>query len=117
MAVGYGWRSSAPPANEGSLRVIGERMARGAQVGVAMALTVLGAMAPTGAIADAANAPPAPQGLQEIVINATPVAGSKIPIDDIPANVQILSPADLSRSGTASLTTALNSQLSSINVN
>jgi iron complex outermembrane receptor protein len=38
-------------------------------------------------------------------------------MDKIPGNVQVLSAADLSREGSASLTTALNSNLSSVNIN
>ena len=55
--------------------------------------------------------------LQELVVTATAAPGTKIDVDKIPGNVQILSAADLTREGSASLTTALNSNLSSINVN
>ena len=55
--------------------------------------------------------------LQEIRVTATAMPGTKIDIDKIPGNVQILSSADLTREGSASLTTALNSNLSSVNVN
>jgi len=55
--------------------------------------------------------------LQEVVVTATAIPGTKIDIDKIPGNVQILSAGDLTREGSASLTTALNSNLSSINVN
>ena len=58
----------------------------------------------------------APQ-LQEIQVTATAMPGTKIDIDKIPGNVQILSAADLIREGSASLTTALNSNLSSVSIN
>jgi len=56
-------------------------------------------------------------GLQTIVVSATALPGTSIDIDKIPGNVQILSAGDLSRDGSASLTAAMNSNLSSINVN
>jgi iron complex outermembrane receptor protein len=55
--------------------------------------------------------------LQEVVVTATAIPGTTIDIDKIPGNVQILTSADLSRDGSASLTSALNSNLSSININ
>ena len=56
--------------------------------------------------------------LQEvIIIGSTPIPGTEIDIDKIPGNVQVLSSGDLSRQGAASLTTALSSNLSSININ
>ena len=57
-------------------------------------------------------------GLSEVVvIGTTPIPGTQMDIDKIPGNVQVLSSADLSRQGSASLTTALNSTLGSISVN
>jgi iron complex outermembrane recepter protein len=58
----------------------------------------------------------APQ-LQTIVIESTAIPGTTIDIDKIPGNVQVLSAADLTREGSASLTSALNSNLSSVNIN
>jgi len=55
--------------------------------------------------------------LQTIVVTATAIPGTTIDIDKLPGNVQVLSAADLSREGSASLTNALNSNLSSININ
>jgi hypothetical protein len=55
--------------------------------------------------------------LQAIVVTATAIPGTIIDIDKIPGNVQVLSAADLTREGSASLTSALNSNLSSININ
>src|SRR6202041_2898432 len=55
--------------------------------------------------------------LQAIVVTATAIPGTIIDIDKIPGNVQVLSAADLTREGPASLTGALNSNLGSINVN
>jgi len=85
--------------------------------GVCVLLAACAAIASLGAAARAAEAPSAQLDLKEIVINATAVAGSKVPLDDVPGNVQVLSAADLSKQGTASLTTALNSELGSVNVN
>lgn len=72
--------------------------------------------------AHGADGAPEPQSssqpLQEVlVIGSTPLPGAAIGIDKIPGNVQILSADDLSRQGPASLTTALDSILSSININ
>ncbi len=80
-------------------------------------LTTFGALIAGCGAAHAANSPLGPGGLREVVISATPLAGSRIPLDAIAGNVQLLSAADLARQGTASLTTALDSRLGSINVN
>jgi iron complex outermembrane receptor protein len=55
--------------------------------------------------------------LQAIVVTATAIPGTIIDIDKIPGNVQTLSAVDLLREGSASLTTALNSNLSSVSIN
>jgi iron complex outermembrane receptor protein len=55
--------------------------------------------------------------LPEVVISTTPLPGVAIDVDKIPGNVQTLSAADLVRQGSPSLTTALNSNLGSININ
>jgi iron complex outermembrane recepter protein len=55
--------------------------------------------------------------LQTVTVTATAIPGAQIDIDKVPGNVQILTSADLIREGTASLTGALNSNLSSVNVN
>jgi iron complex outermembrane receptor protein len=57
------------------------------------------------------------QPLPTVLVQATAITGAPIDIDKVAGNVQILSAADLSRSGTASVTGAMNSQLSSISVN
>jgi iron complex outermembrane receptor protein len=73
--------------------------------------------------ADADSSPPSQsaasgsQKLQTVTVTATAIPGTAIDIDTIPGNVQILSAADLTREGSASLTGAMNSQLSSININ
>jgi iron complex outermembrane recepter protein len=73
----------------------------------------------TAAIAD--NSDPGEAGstekLQTVVVTATAIPGTTIDIDKIPGNVQLLSAADLTREGSASLTSALNSNLSSVNIN
>ena len=55
--------------------------------------------------------------LQAIVVTATAIPGAPIDIDKVPGNVQVLSAADLTRAGSASLTSALNANLSSVNIN
>jgi iron complex outermembrane receptor protein len=55
--------------------------------------------------------------LQVIVVQSTAIPGSSIDIDKIPGNVQVFSAEDLARDGSASLTNALNADLSSVNVN
>lgn len=71
-----------------------------------------------------ANVPPDQLGgaargdpLQAIVVQSTAIPGSSIDIDKIPGNVQVFSADDLAREGPASLTNALNADLSSVNVN
>ncbi len=58
-----------------------------------------------------------PDKLSTVVITATPIPGVNIDVDKIPGNVQVLTSGDLTRDGSASLTGALNSTLSSVNVN
>ncbi len=55
--------------------------------------------------------------LQTIVVTATAIPGAAIDIDKIPGNVQVLSAEDLTREGSASLTSALNANLGSISIN
>jgi iron complex outermembrane recepter protein len=63
-------------------------------------------------------APPgAAQPVQEVVVTGTPLPGVAVDIDKIPANVQVLSAADLTRQGSASLTRALNANLGSVSIN
>jgi len=54
---------------------------------------------------------------QVVVFGSTPIPGTSIDVDKIPGNVQILTSSDLSREGSPSLTGALNSNLSSVNIN
>ncbi len=67
--------------------------------------------------ARAEESPDTGQQLQPIVVSVTALAGAPIDIDKIPGNVQLLSAADLSRDGPASLTGAMNSRIGSININ
>jgi iron complex outermembrane receptor protein len=55
--------------------------------------------------------------LTPIAVTATAIPGATIDIDKIPGNVQVLSAADLTREGSASLTSALNSNLGSVTIN
>ncbi len=103
--------------------MIDERSLDQAPVGAFVALTVIGTFAAFGAVAHAADAGPGPNpgptpaSLTEVVIQTTPLPGPGVDLDDVPGNVQVLSAADLSLQGTASLTTALDTTLSSININ
>ena len=57
-------------------------------------------------------------GTPEVVVfGTTPIPGTTVDIDKIPGNVQILTSSDLSREGSPSLTGALNTNLSSVNIN
>lgn len=51
------------------------------------------------------------------VIGTTPIPGASIDADKVPSNVESVRASDLTRSGTSSLTRALNEQLGSININ
>jgi iron complex outermembrane receptor protein len=51
------------------------------------------------------------------VVGTTPLPGPGIDIDKIPGSVQTLTAPDLTREGSASVTTALNDGLSSMNIN
>jgi iron complex outermembrane receptor protein len=68
-------------------------------------------------VADSTLDAGAPDNLPAVVVTATAIPGTRIDIDKIPGNVQVLSPSDLTREGSASLTGALNAALSSVNVN
>lgn len=79
--------------------------------------TTVTASAPKNAVQTAAVSAPITQLATVVVIGATPVQGVGINIDKIPGNAQSLSTAALSLEGSASIITALNNQLSSININ
>jgi iron complex outermembrane receptor protein len=55
--------------------------------------------------------------LQVVVVTATAIPGADIDLDKVPGNVQIITSADIIRDGSASLTGALNANLSSISIN
>jgi iron complex outermembrane receptor protein len=80
------------------------------------ALASCGAMGVSLALPARAETPLTKQ-LPTIVVESTAVPGTTFDIDKIPGNVQALSAGDLTREGSASLTGALSSQLSSISVN
>jgi len=73
--------------------------------------------APVCAAEGGAQSQSPPQLPEVVVIGITPLPGTAIDIDKIPGNTQVLSADDLSRQGPASLTVALGSSLSSININ
>ncbi len=84
-----------------------------AALAVSVILWAAGAQA-----ADTSTGPESPsQSLQEVVVTATPIPGQSIDADKVPGVVQTLSASDLTREGTPSLTTALDTTLSSVNVN
>jgi len=71
-----------------------------------------------GRSAASATVPAGPaEKLQPVVVTATAIPGVSMDIDRIPGNVQVLSSEDLTREGSASLISALSTNLSSINVN
>ena len=88
------------------------RCAPGARPGwvVLVCCGVIGAPAAMATDADTSQ-------LQTVVVTATAIPGADIELDKVPGNVQIISSADIRRDGTASLTGALNNNLSSININ
>jgi outer membrane receptor protein involved in Fe transport len=93
------------------------RILRGRPLGVSLALTAIGALSILSATARADNASSSPESLQEVVIQTTPLPGPGVDLDEVPGNVQVISATDISRQGTASLTSALDTGLSSININ
>lgn len=54
---------------------------------------------------------------QVVIVGTSPVPGTGIDASKIPGNIQTLRAADLSREGEASLTSSINGQLGSVNVN
>ena len=96
-------------------RTLGSGRLRGRTVAFVAACGLL--LADLGTAAQGADHPTAHHALKTVVINAAPLSGSAVPLNEIPGNVQVLSAASLSAQGTASLTGALNTQLSSININ
>jgi len=92
-------------------------------LGRRMALALAAAGAFTGAAASypvsaQENGAPESENLPSVtVFGTTPLPGSGVDIDKVPANVQTLSGSDLAREGTPSLINGLASQASSVNVN
>jgi iron complex outermembrane receptor protein len=72
------------------------------------------------ACAGAAEAAPGPHNASadtpQVVVTGTPLPGTAIDIDKIPANVVVLSGADLTRQGAASLTRTLDANLGSVSI-
>jgi iron complex outermembrane receptor protein len=69
------------------------------------------------AVVPGSDSAASPGSVQTVTVTATALPGVAIDADKIPGNVQILSATDLSREGSPSLTTALNSNLSSVSIN
>jgi iron complex outermembrane recepter protein len=79
-------------------------------------LTLLSlAFCPPNALAQSAASGDTPETV--IVTATTPLPGTGIDVDKLPSNIQTLSAADLTREGSASLTSGLNSQLGSVSIN
>lgn len=55
--------------------------------------------------------------LPTVTVTATPLPGAEVDIDKVPGNVQVVTAEDIRRDGSADLTGALNSKLSSISIN
>lgn len=63
-------------------------------------------------------APTSSQPVETIVVTGTtPLPGTSIDIDKLPYNAQTLTANDLTREGSASVITALNDQIASVNIN
>ena len=71
----------------------------------------------TGQQGNAAAGSSGPEKLPVVTVTATAIPGATIDIDKVPGNVQVITSQDIRRNGSASLTNALNSNLSSININ
>ncbi len=99
--------------------MVDERMPKGAPSGVPVALAILSALASLGAAAaaHADDITSAQTDLSQVVIDAAPLGGANVPLDEMPGDVSVLSAANLSRQGASSLTAALGTELSSININ
>jgi hypothetical protein len=79
-------------------------------------LTLLSlAFCPLNALAQSAASGDTPETV--IVTATTPLPGTGIDVDKLPSNIQTLSAADLTREGSASLTSGFNSQLGSVSIN
>jgi iron complex outermembrane recepter protein len=109
-------RPGLDSGNEGE-SVIFEPMRAGTFRGILIFVMASAILAASGSVARAADKASQAQNVMEVVVQATPLPGPTVDLDAIPGNVQTLSAADLSRAGSASLTSALNSELGSINVN
>jgi iron complex outermembrane recepter protein len=82
--------------------------------GAALAQTAPTSTAPSSESDPAANLANLPE---VTVVGTTPLPGTGIDVDKVPANVQTLTSSDLSREGTPSLINALNNQAASVNTN
>lgn len=83
---------------------------------IVVTLPLLVALAP--AAAQAADSDEVPADLSTVtIIGTTPIPGATIDADKVPSNVESVTASGLTRTGTASLSRALNEQLGSININ
>jgi iron complex outermembrane receptor protein len=97
--------------------MINAQILRATPAGICLALAAIAGLAIFGAVAHADDDSSSPESLAEVVIQTTPLPGPGVNLDEVPGNVQVLSATDISRQGTASLTSALDTGLSSININ
>ncbi len=82
-----------------------------------LAAALVAAIATQPAAAQVASAASS-QSIETVtVIGTSPLPGTSIDIDKVPANVQTITAGDLTREGSASATSALNDQLGSVNIN
>jgi len=83
-------------------------------VGAAWLCCALGVCESTGARAQATTST---ASVPTVFVSATAIPGAQVNLDDVPGNVQTLSASDLTREGTPDLALALETELSSININ
>ena len=81
------------------------------------AASLAAALLPVSLSAQTAQAPAAPVPTEEITVIATsPLLGSGVDRDSVPAETSVLSSADIGREGTPDLTQALNEQVGAVNL-
>ncbi len=97
----------------------GPGMAGSGRIGLG---ALAGILMPLAALAQSPPAPPPPPAADAelpsvTVIGTSPLPGTGIDIDKVPANVQSLNASDLAREGSPSLTNTLTDRVGSVNVN
>jgi hypothetical protein len=82
-----------------------------------MSASVLMALAAVASSAQAQNAPPPGSLAGVIVVGSTPLIGSDLDRDEVPAATQVLSASDINRTGIPNLTGAILSDIPSATIN